>query len=158
MNTISIYDGLTVDYPDGFEVMTPEELKQFYLDDNPNRFGLWDKERHTVFVVYYHSYKGVLFFVPLPSNKALLERVEKEAAKAYRPYDYRLYGFYEKDVAGEKAYGYSYEYTLKGVNQIGDTVLFKKNEVTYTVYCYVRKENAEEMRPVYEEMVSSLRF
>ncbi len=45
-------DGIVeVEVPDGFNVMNAEELRQVYQSEDPNRWGMRDKERHIILTV-----------------------------------------------------------------------------------------------------------
>ena len=37
---------ISIGVPDGFHIMSKEELTKIYVTNDPNRWGIWDHDRH----------------------------------------------------------------------------------------------------------------
>ena len=71
--TESIINGeMKVRVPDGFEIMDAETLKEAYMDDNPDRWGIRDRERHMIISVFYHRSSPALLTLPMSKVRGFL--------------------------------------------------------------------------------------
>ena len=50
-----INNELYLSYPDGFNELDAAELKATFLDDNPNRWGIKDENRHMLITVLWNK-------------------------------------------------------------------------------------------------------
>ena len=71
MNRETVNEAMEVEVPNGFYVLSAEELRLAYQSEDPNRWGMRDKERHIILTVMWKEYRGlpVLF---LPGLKSVL--------------------------------------------------------------------------------------
>ena len=46
-----INNAFSIALPEEFLRMSPEELRQLYRDDNPDRWGAWDHDRHVIITI-----------------------------------------------------------------------------------------------------------
>ena len=60
MSDATIYGGLSLTIPEGFHVMDVAELKRAYMDDNKDRWGIADKDRHIMVAVFWHESGGLV--------------------------------------------------------------------------------------------------
>ena len=74
MNQALIHSQLSLSYPDGFREMDQEEMKRLYQDDNPDRWGIWDQERHIILTVLWHD--SNVFLSALASAKDVAKSTE----------------------------------------------------------------------------------
>ena len=49
-----INNEVMLSYPDGFEEMDRAQLKDAFLDDNPNRWGIKDEKRHMMVTILWN--------------------------------------------------------------------------------------------------------
>ena len=156
MGSTVLHDELSLSFPDSFEVMGDDELREGYLDDNPNRWGIWDRQRHVIIVVYWHDSNALL--ARMVSTKGLAERAERLMAKSYAGHGFQLGGFFEMEVAGHEARGFSYRYDLRGVGQSAETVVLKHGKCCYTLYYYAREGGKPSDHEAFENVLESMRF
>ena len=156
MATTLIHDQLALTYPDSFAVMGADELREGYLDDNPNRWGIWDRNRHVIIVVYWHDSNA--FLARLVSTKDLAKRAQKLVAKAYAGHGYQLGQFFETQVGGQQAHGFGYRYDLQGTGQVAEAVVTKYGKCCYTLYYYAREEGSPTDREVFKDVLQSASF
>lgn len=148
---------MTMEYPDGFEVMTETAQKQAFQDENPDRAGIWDKQRHVMVAVLWHTTNKLLIAIA-GNAKWVAQSNEARISKALRNHGYQKGDFFETDIAGHKAHGFSYEYSVQGVTQ-SCRIVSVINEVTcYNIYLYGRKENAENDLKLFEELLRTTQF
>ena len=156
MNRAVIHNELNMFFPDGFHEMDREELKKLYLDDNPHRWGIRDQERHIVIAVFWHETNALLS--ALAGAKDVAKSTEKKLRKGMERYGYRCDGFFSETLCGEEAPGFRYTYRLGDVTQAAEILILKRKTVCYTIYYYAREELASVSRPVFEEILRSMRF
>ena len=51
---------MEVEVPNGFYVLSAEELRLAYQSEDPNRWGMRDKERHIILTVMWKEYQIIL--------------------------------------------------------------------------------------------------
>ncbi len=147
---------LTITIPEGFKVLDSEGLKELYNDDNADRWGMMDDQRHMVLSVFWHKNGGLVSFLAKPKDVCL--STEKKLSKALKDYGYELEGFYEKDLCGKKACGFRHIHTIKGVEYTSEVTQIMQGRVCYTIYAYSRSDNETENRPVLNEILDGMRF
>ena len=160
VNDVKLNNELCLTYPDGFHVLDEEEMNRVFPLDVPNRWAIWDIDRHIIISVQWHEANALL--ARLVSTKDLAKRVAAEAAKAYRANEYEVGELYQTTLCGEEAWGISFKYEVAGVFQIAHALVFKhaveNTNCTYTLSFYEREENAEASEQVFQDLVASLRL
>ena len=154
MNRTRVNDQLALSYPDGFHVMDREELKKLYLDDNPNRWGIWDQEKHIIITVFWHSSNALL--AALAGAKDVAKSTEKKLHKGLGKYSYRRDGFFQTTLCGRETTGFRYTYQLGDVTLAAETIVLKEKTVCYTIYYYAREELALASHPVFEAVLDTM--
>ena len=134
MAAITLNDEMKVTFPEGFTVMSREELKQAYGDDIPDRYGMKDAEKHIIFCVYWHE--GPKFLSKLADCKSLRDRCEKLISKSMR----------------------NHSYILQDIEFVSEVRVLKKDNVCYTLYYYTRSETEKANEPVRDEILNSISF
>ena len=81
MSKATVNGLMSIEIPEGFHTMSAEELRQAYRDDNPDRWGMWDQERHVMVTVMWKEYSRLLMM--LADLKAICRKNEQSAAKGY---------------------------------------------------------------------------
>ena len=160
MNDVTLNGELCLSYPDGFHVLDADEMARVFPNDGPNRWGIWDTERHMIVSVQWHESNVLL--AGLVSTKDLARRVAAEAGKAYKSNDYEVGELYQTTLCGEEAWGVSFRYEVSGVYQIAYAIVFKHvvetTNCTYTLSFFEREENAEASEQVFRALLDSLRL
>ena len=156
MNQALIHGQLSLSYPDGFREMGREEMKALYQDDNPDRWGLWDQDRHIIVAVLWHDSSPVL--AALAGAKDVAKTTEKRLKRGMKAHGYRFGGFFQTELCGLEAHGFRYSYQVGEVTQAAETLVLKRKNTCFTIYYYAREELDLVSRPVYEEMLRSLRL
>ena len=154
MNKAKVNDLFSIEVPEGFHTMSEEELRKAYRDDNPNRWGMWDQERHVMVTVMWKEYSRLLMM--LADVKAICRKNEQIAAKGYGNNGYECGGFFSVNVDGEKAEGYRFSYCVDGVVQSAETILFKLGKTIFTVTCGGRRENQETDRELFDRIIDGI--
>ena len=146
-----------MEYPDGFHVLSEEEEKHVFQDDNPNRAGIWDKDRHVIVAVLWHSSNKLL--IALAGNaKGVAQNNESRISRVLKDDGYKKGEFLEMQIAGNKAYGFSYEYEVQGVIQCCRTISVIEGVTCYNIYFYGRRENEETGLKLFEEILRTVQF
>ena len=156
MAAITLNDEMKITFPEGFTVMSREELKQAYGDDIPDRYGMKDAEKHMIFCVYWHE--GPKFLSKLADCKSLRDRCEKLISKSMRNHSYKLEGRFESSLCGMEVQGFRHSYILQDIEFVSEVRVLKKDNVCYTLYYYTRSETEKANEPVRDEILNSISF
>jgi len=154
MGKALVHDDLRVTTPATFVEMSPGELSQVFLDNNPDRWGARDVRNHLMFVISWQDSNKLL--AKLVSTNALIRRVEKLASKGYRDYGYQLDDFFTRDLCGLEAEGYRFSYELQGIPQKAQNIVFKHGRTCYTLYWVERKGAGKHAERARELILDSL--
>lgn len=155
MNEI-INDELSIAIPEGFRHMSTEELRRIYTTEIETIRGFWDEERHVIVIVTWNVSNKVI--ARIASVKDIAKRVEKAQSRALKGNAYRKDGFFDTTVAGEKARGVRFGYTVQGIGQDAEAVVFIHGASCYTLYYYCRSDDAQRLSPLHDDLLSSLAF
>ncbi len=154
MQKVKVNGALTFDCPDGFHIMDAAELEKVYLDKNPERSGIWDKDRHLMVCVFYHKANALLSkFV---SEKSVCANIGSQLSK--RMPGYRGGGELEGELAGLRYSGFNYSYTAGETQQEASVRVIKHKSVTYTVYTYARSPMTEDDKAALDSVLGSFCF
>ena len=156
MNRALIHDELSLSYPDGFHEMDRAEMKRLYQDDNPDRWGIWDQERHIIIAVLWHDTNA--FLSALASAKDVAKTTEKRLKRGMKSHGYQFGGFYQTELCGQEAHGFRYSYHIGDVVQTAEALVLKRKTTCYTIYYYAREELAPVSRPVFESILQSMKL
>lgn len=161
MNEALLNNELAVSYPDGFHVMDEEDLKRVFLDAAPDRWGIWDRERHVIIALQWHE-SHPAFLRKIVSAKDLAKRAEAATHKAYKQMGYLGGSLFERNLCGEEAWGYRFESVVQGAPQVGEVDVFlrarERGNCAYTAYFQASRENAAAHYALFEEFLASMRF
>ena len=142
--------------PDAFELMSTEELHELSRSGGaPYQWGVRDRERHVMIVALWKQYPSIIAWMSDP--KTIAKKNEQLTRKVYGGYDYRLLGFSSLQAGDEKAEGYSFSYSVKGITQVIQNCLIKDAKTVYTITCAGREENVDADRAMFREVMESLR-
>ena len=156
MNTALVNNKMQFSYPDGFSVLSDEEIRQLYQTDNPDIYAIRNTERHITLAVFHH--KTNTFLVKLASAKDVAKSTESRIRKGMKQAGYQLIGFNSREAAGQTGEGFRYQYSVQGIGQQCDVLVLKHQDTCYTVYYYTRPELSEENQKVYDDILDSITF
>lgn len=143
--------------PDGFSVMSAEELRQAYRNEDPNRWGIRDEERHIIVTVMWKAYTGLLGLF-LSDLKAVCKKNEQLSSKGYAGHGYRCGGFFSLSVDGQPAEGYRFSYRVGDVEQSAETILIRQGRTIYSVTFAGRAENQAADQEVFAGITARIRY
>lgn len=147
---------LSLAYPDGFHEMDRSELTQAFQDDNPDRWGIWDRERHIIIAVFWH--RSGRLVSRLAKEKDIVKSTEMKVRRGMKQSGYECSAFFSLQAAGRPAEGFRYTFAVQGIRQCAETVVLKDGNTCYTLYYYAREDGPAEDRRVFEEALASLKF
>jgi len=145
-----------IEVPDGFHVMSAEELRQAYRNEDPNRWGMWDKERHIIVTVMWKAYRGLLGLF-LSDLKEVCKKNEQLNSKGYAGHGYRCDGFFSLSVDGQQAEGYRFSYRVGDAEQSAETILMRQGKTIYSVTFAGRAENKAADQDVFAGIIAGIR-
>ena len=149
-----INNAFSMTVPEGFLRMSAGELAQLFRDNNPNRWGVWDHERHAVVTVQWQQYSSLLLH--LADLKSIAKRNEQLTRRCYQENGYRLDGFFSRRVCGMAGEGYRYACRPGDTDQEIETVLIKKGSVVYSLNCIGRPENRQANQALFDAILDGM--
>ena len=152
---IRLNSELTFDIPEGFRVLTADELQQYATPAGAPNWCASDPDRHMMFSV---SWKKSLLAGLLLNTKEVVKKMEQNINRMMASYGYKQHGFVEEDLNGVTAYGFRYTYTSKDTAMAAQTIGLKKGSTFYYIHCYMREELLEESRPVLDGILRSVKW
>ena len=155
-NRVKINETLSIAVPEGFQHMSLNELNKLYQDENPDRWGIWDKDRHIIMTVLWKRYPALLS--ALADLRAAARRNQQRTEKGYAGHDYRLEGFFSLKPGNVQMEGYRVSYRLDSISQCAETVLMKHRQTIYSMTCVGREENADTDSNIFREVLEGLRM
>ena len=142
--------------PDGYRVMSSEEMTAMFLDDNPDRWTMRNEANHHTVAVFYH--KSNPFFSMLADAKSVAESTQLRLAEGLFSHQYQKGEFFPSTICGQKAYGFTYRYINHDVPTDGTVIVFKHGNICYTIYGYSAETYTAANRPVFEVICDSMKF
>ena len=152
MNSLIVNEELTMNVPEGFHIMTEEEMAQLKYFDKP-MWLITDPDRHMIFTVSWRK-SGLAALLLKP--KDIIKKMEPQLRKAMKPYDYGFQSYLQADMGGLPAEGFLYAYKSKKLDMCGAAFSVKKGKTFYYIYCYMREEFLGESRLVLEEIMQGV--
>ncbi|MBQ9004362.1 MAG: hypothetical protein IJ087_21185 [Eggerthellaceae bacterium] len=157
METVLIdSEWLAVKPPRGFAPIPHDELEALMGISYDCMWGMRDPTRHMLVSVTWKDSNRLI--TKLGSEKVVAKRVDETFAKRYRKGGYHCEGHFERAVAGAsaQAHGFRFSYTVEGIAQEGEVLVFKRDIRCYTLSYYTRTQVAAENHPIFESIVASL--
>ena len=151
-----INQDLNLMVPEGYRVMSAEEMQAMFLDDNPNRWAMRNEAMHHTVAVFYH--KSNPFLSMLADAKSVAESTQLKLAEGLLSHQYQKGESFPLAMCGQKAYGFTYRYINHEVLTDGTVIVFKHGNICYTVYGYSAAEYTETNRPMFETICKSMHF
>lgn len=142
METVKLNNDLDLSYPDGFHVMTEEELKKHKYFEGAPGFCIEDPERHIILSV---SWRQANPFVAMIAGTADIARnMEAKIRKPMKKFDYQTEGFMKRDIGGRTADGFRYTYKVQDIVMCGESLSARNGSNFYYIHSYYRDALREE--------------
>lgn len=154
MTTTTIDGKMSIQLPEGFEVMEKAEVQKAYALDYDSLWGARDKERHVLLTCIWKESHELL--VKLVGADALAKRAEKALSKTYKASGYHFDGYFDTELAGKPAKGFSYGFMLEGIAQEAEVIVVTDGARSYTFYYYTRPELSAANQQLHDELLGSL--
>ena len=154
MNSEKINGMLTLDIPEGFRRMSGDDLKQLFRSEEADRWGIQNKECHTVLTVMWKQYPALLSW--LADLKTMARKNERMAQKGYAGNEYSPGGFISLSAGGKEMEGYRFSYRVQGIAQSAETVLLKHKGYVYNITFIGRKEDQSANQETFRKILNSL--
>ena len=153
---VPLNNALILSYPDGFHVMDEREREKLIIMGNGPWQGLSDPERHIIITVGWKALGGLSAM--LVSAKDAVKSMEAKIEKPMRAFGYRPCGNLSKDVDGERAEGFCYEYEAQGVGMYAESYVLKRDKVFYYLHFYARTELKAGSLDIWNDILTSARW
>ena len=148
-----INNELEISWPEGFHRMNEAELRKAFKDNNPNRWGIMDEERHMMITV---GWKRLGSLTALMVNAGDVARhTEKTIHRAMAQMGYHCEGFRERQIAGAGAAGFRYKYNAQNTDMVAESLVVKLNKTVYYFHVYARAAVKEESLSCWEDILDA---
>lgn len=156
MTTTRLNNELNLTYPEGFKVMTKEELKKYkFLEEAPG-FCLSNPDKH---IIISFSWRQANPFVAMLAGTAdIAKNMEAKIRKPMGKYNYNLEGFITRELGGKRADGFRYLYQVNGTGMTGESLSLKSGSNFYYIHSYFRQEFREESLLALDEIFGSVSY
>lgn len=151
-----INNELYLSYPDGFHEMSAAELKETFLDENPNRWGIKDENRHMLITVLWNNTNMLSALVVGP--QAVAYSAERKLSASLNKSNYKSGAIEAIKINGRNCYKFAYKYVLENVEQIGEVLVMQNVNRYYTMYTYALKDKKQAARVIIDSITNSLKF
>ncbi|MCR5067931.1 MAG: hypothetical protein K6A14_07715 [Erysipelotrichaceae bacterium] len=156
MERILLNGALELTSPDGFRRLNEEEIKKFNFANEMPGCVLQNEERHVIISLAWRKVNALLS--KLFSVKELAGRMADYIADADKDYGHKRGDSFAGTVAGEKAAGFNYSYTVEEVGMDARVIITRHRGHFYYMYFYFRSANREESLKLIEQIVSSMQW
>lgn len=153
MEKILLNDQLTLSIPDGFHIMSPEELSGLGTGTEPAKWGISDPERHMIVAVTWKKFNGLL--TALAGTKDVAKGMEARLRGSMKQYGFELETYLSKTIGGQAADGIRYSYVVQGIAMTAELLAVKYNKTYYYPSCFFHQELRDESLRVWEGILES---
>ena len=142
MNEAIINEEIRLEYRDGFDLMSNEELKK-HFGVSGNNWGIYDRDQHTIISFAWNKVGG--FMAWLVDSKSVVNGVEKRMRANLGGFE-RTSDIYV-NICAQKAEGFTFEYITNDadIKQVGKILSFKAgiDFVSFIPYNKIKDINKE---------------
>ena len=157
MGRQTINETFTLQIPDGFEVLTEEDLGKMYRNIGDSfGWGVRDTENHVIITVLWKQYPALLS--RMLDLKAIVKKNEQLTGKAHAAHGYRFLEFFSMQAGDEKAEGYRFSYDKEGMTQVCSNYLIKDGRTIYAFMCVGREENMDADKETLRRIMETLEY
>ena len=153
MKAVILNNELNFAYPDDFEVLSEDEIKEMNFIEKGEGICIRNKDKRILVSIGYKKVNGFASFIL--NDKDIIKKNEKIVSDAMKVNDYQLDDFLSRNVAGQLCQGFSYDYLVNDIKMHGETVLLKLKNNLYYINSYVRDENKEKTLSIIEDMYNN---
>ena len=154
MGSTQLNNEMNLQYPDGFKIMSEEELRKHKFYEEAPGFCINDPDRHIVLSVSWRQANP--FVAMLAGTKEVAQSMESKIRKPMRKFGYRLEEFMTREVGGKPADGYRYTYTVQGTGMMGESLSVKSGSNFYYIHSYFRQELKEDSLKMLDEIFAAV--
>lgn len=150
-NHITIHECITLQFDEGFHVMNEEEKRNLpSLGEGPSD-ALIDPQRHIIISL---GWKKMPFLISLLfSAKDAMQAVKKSIRKPMKAFGYCNEKDLSRNIAGEAAEGFCYEYEAQGIGMFGETYVVKHENELFYLHFYTWAALREENLKIWNDML-----
>ena len=157
MGRQTINEVFTLQIPEGFEVLTEEDLRKMYRNvGDPFQWGVRDTENHVIITALWKQYPALLSWTL--DLKAIVKKNEQLTGKVHAEHGYRFLEFFSTQCGDEKAEGYRFCYDREGMTLVCSNYLIRDGRTIYAFMCVGRKENMDADRETFSRIMESLEY
>ena len=156
VSTQTVNGTFTLQVPDTFEPVSPEELRQMSGGGDPFGWGMRDRERHVMILALWKQYPALL--ARLADLKAMAKKNQQLTARMYAGHGYRFLETLSGQAGNEKAEGYRYMYSAGDISQVGTCFLIKAGKTVYSIICAGREENKDRDLAMIRDVLKSFQY
>ena len=154
MGSTQLNNEMNLQYPDGFKIMSEEELRKHKFYEEAPGFCINDPERHIVLSV---SWRQANPFVAMLAGTADIARnMEAKIRKPMNKFGYHLEEFMTRQIGGKTADGYRYTYSVQDVGMVGESLSVKSGSNFYYIHSYFREELREESLKLLDQIFADV--
>lgn len=151
-----INEKIALEIPEGFQVMSADDLYKLYQENNFDRWGIWNRDRHIVITVSWQRVPALLSV--LADVKSIAKRNQQLAAKGYAGHNYREEGLFSAEAENVHLEGYRFSYDLQNFRQKAETLLMKYEKMIYNFTCVSREESAAEGSELFRNLIAGMKL
>ena len=122
METVVANGEVLISCPEGFMALGEAELDALFLDNNHNRIGISDKERHMMVCLFWHRSNQILS--KLANAKDVCVSTEKRLRHRMSKHGYVFEAFFERSVCGQEGRGFRHTYVLQDIDYTSEIIVF----------------------------------
>ncbi len=149
-------DKLRFAYPEGFYEMTEEELSSLnVLEEGPGSV-ITDPQRHIIASFGWKPMGGISFLIV--NTKDVFNGMRKQILEPMTAYGVRDGGAITRQLDGEAAEGFCYEYTAGETPMYAESYVIKHKKVLYYLHFYARAALKEESLACWNEILASAKW
>ena len=131
MKTELVNGEFEIALPEGFEVLTKEELQKYYRNTAEGSWGITDRERNIYMFVLWQKVNPLFGWLQNP--KSMAKANEKGAAKGYGANGYEREGFITKTFGTSLMEGYRFRYKVNDEVRHAETLLVRRDGTVYNI-------------------------
>ncbi len=151
---VSIENVLYIDCPEGFHVLSEEELAGMNIAPGGKVLCMNDPVRQIYVNV---EWKQINWLSAMVFGKREVSwNMERQIGKRLRQFSFNKTDEVKREIDGKLARGMDYEYVAKGVHIASESLVVTSGEDFYYFHMYARKVRKEESLQIFNEILDSV--
>ncbi|MBO4217972.1 MAG: hypothetical protein J5887_00480 [Erysipelotrichaceae bacterium] len=156
MERVLLNNELELTCPEGFRVLSEEEMNKFSFPNEKPGCILENQDSHITVSLAWRPINGLLAL--LVNVRELAQKMAQYVSEADQPYDHRQSDCFTGSVAGEKSAGFDYHYKAQDIDMDGRAIVVRHRRTLYYMYFYSRSALREPSLKLIDEIISSMNF